>query len=58
MSKIPRSKWTTEEREMDRLVEKSESRNQVTRIAGRLALDEFIKKHGKEACDKMWERIK
>lgn len=47
--------WTQEEiKEFDRLIDESESPNQVRRISGRLDLDSFIKLHGKEKCDAMW----
>ena len=47
--------WTPDEiKEFDRLIDLSESRNQIQRIAGRLDLDAFIKLHGKEKCDAMW----
>lgn len=58
MPKVPKSKWTPLEKEFDRYVRQSESRDQVTRIVGRNNLHKFEEKHGKEALDKMWERIK
>ncbi len=58
MSKIPKSQWTEAEREFDRIICKTESKNQLTRIYGCQALKKFVAKHGKEECDRMWERIK
>jgi hypothetical protein len=56
--RLPRSKWTDLEKEFDKLIDMSESRDQVTRIDGRYRLNRFVEQHGKEACDAMWERIK
>jgi len=56
--KVPRSEWTALEHRFDQLVALSESRDQVQRVMGRLDLNRFVKEHGKDACDAMWERIK
>ena len=40
------------------LIEKTESRDQLTRIEGRLDLQTFICRVGKEKCDAMFEVIK
>jgi hypothetical protein len=58
MPKVPKSKWTEEEKEFDRLVEMSESRDQIQRIEGRTGLWAMEKRLGKEEMDRMWERIK
>lgn len=58
MSKIPISKWTKDEIEFDRLVRRSESRNQLERIEGRLDIKKFYDRFTKEQLDAMWERIK
>lgn len=39
------------------LSSKSASRDQVTRINGRLKLREFIQQHGKAKCDAMWAKL-
>ena len=44
--------------EFDRLTLKASSRDQVTRIAGRLELAKFEGQHGQAKCDAMWEMIK
>jgi hypothetical protein len=58
MSKVPKSKWTKLEKEFDKLVCMSESRDQVTRIIGRANLREFELIHGTGKLKAMWERIK
>lgn len=35
-----------------------DSRNQVTRISGRLGIRELIQRHGRAKCDAMWAEIK
>jgi hypothetical protein len=50
--------WTEGElREFDELVDMVSDRHQVTRISGRLQMDEFIKKHGKDKCDAMFAHL-
>jgi hypothetical protein len=56
--KYPRSQWTRDEVEFDRLIALCESPIQMIRIEGRLDMKKFTDKHGKEKCDQMWERIK
>lgn len=57
--KTPRSEWTPLEKRLDALVRMTESPTQgLRRVTGRIRLAQFIEKHGKEACDKMWERIR
>lgn len=47
--------WLKSEiKEFDRLIDKSESRDQAERVSGRFELRAFIAKHGKEKCDAMW----
>lgn len=43
--------------EFDQITLQASSRDQVTRISGRLALNHFIKKHGKEVCDAMFAEL-
>ena len=47
----------SELREFDRLTDRCSSHDQMTRISARLDLEKFIKKHGKEKCDVMWQEI-
>lgn len=50
--------WTEEElNKFDRLTMMAGSRNQVTRISGRLEVNAFIAEHGKEKCDAMFAEI-
>lgn len=58
MSKVPKKKWTDDEREFDRLVKMMDSKQQMIRIDGRIAFKNFEKRFTKEVLDKMWERIK
>lgn len=44
-------------KEFDRLVDQVSSRDQVTRISGRLAMRKFVDAHGKEKCDSMWNAL-
>lgn len=56
VSKKPQ--WTKAEIvEFDRLIDESESPNQVARIRGRLDLSAFVKLHGKDKCDAMWAHL-
>ena len=57
-SKIPKSKWTNDEREFDRLVDGMSSPNQLTRINARIDWKRFEARFTKEQLDAMWERIK
>lgn len=51
-------RWTMKELErFDELVDMVSDRHQVTRITGRMEMDKFIKEHGKEKCDAMWEYL-
>jgi hypothetical protein len=45
-------------RQFDRLTQKASSPHQVKRIMGRMELNGFIQKHGKDVCDAMWEELK
>lgn len=56
--RIPRSKWTADEREFDRLVRLMDSQIQTDRIEGRTAWWHFEKRFTKEQLAAMWERIK
>lgn len=58
MSKVPKKKWTDDEREFDRLVKMMDSKQQMIRIDGRIAFKNFEKRFTKDVLDKMWERIK
>jgi hypothetical protein len=44
-------------RKFDRLTDQASSQNQMARISARLALNAFIKEHGREKCDAMWNEI-
>lgn len=58
---MSRKKLPFTQKELDRfdyLTDKCCSRYQMARIEGRLALNTFIKKVGKEKCDLMWAEIK
>lgn len=55
-TKLP---WTKAEfARFDRLTMKASSPHQLTRIMGRLALQKFVEKHGKEKCDAMFAELK
>lgn len=58
MPKVPKSKWTAEEKELDRLAWLHSSRNPRIRLEARFALQAMEKRLGKEEMDRMWERIK
>lgn len=58
MSKIPRNKWTADEKEFDRLVRLMESPSQTARIEGRLEFRQLEARFTKEQLDAMRERIK
>ena len=50
--------WTREDIErFDQLIDETGSSNQVKRINGRLDMNKFIAKHGKEKCDAMWNHL-
>jgi hypothetical protein len=50
--------WTDAElKEFDKLIDEVSSRNQVTRISGRFAMQKFVETHGKEKCDAMWSHL-
>ena len=50
--------YTQEElAEFRRLVDGTESRDQVTRISARMSLREFVARAGKEKCDAMFAAI-
>lgn len=40
------------------IIEANESMNQLDRIAGRLEMSEFVKRHGRAKCDAMFAEIK
>jgi hypothetical protein len=40
------------------LVDSVSGRDQMTRISARLDMHRFIRDHGKEKCDAMWQIIK
>lgn len=47
--------WTPEElRAFDHLIDLVGSRNQLSRIAGRLKMTAFVNQHGKDKCDAMF----
>jgi hypothetical protein len=49
------AEWTKEEiDEFDRLLDLTSSRNQMDRISGRIDLNAFVGRHGKEKCDAMF----
>ena len=53
------TEYTAEEfEEFDKLTNDASSLDQCTRIAARLAMPNFIKKHGREKCDAMFAKIK
>ena len=43
--------------EFDLLTLRLSSRNQLVRITARLRIPEFIKEHGQEVCDAMFEEL-
>lgn len=50
--------WTEEElRDFDGLIDQVSSRNQLERITGRIDMNKFIGKHGKEKCDAMFKHL-
>ena len=50
--------WSDEEfKEFDRLTMMASSPHQVTRIEGRLNLQEFVEKHGEDKCHAMFEHL-
>lgn len=50
--------YTEEElAEFDRITLGTSSRHQLDRVGYRIDLKEFIKKHGKDKCDAMFEEI-
>jgi hypothetical protein len=50
--------FTNEEyKEFVKLVNGQESRDQVTRIGSRLAMTDFIKKHGNDKCNAMFAKL-
>jgi hypothetical protein len=50
--------WTKEEiEEFDKLLNMTASRNQLKRINGRIDMNAFVKKHGKEKCDAMFAHL-
>lgn len=51
-------RWNDEEfAEFHAASRKSDSRDQVTRIKGRMELSELVRRHGKPKCDAMWAAI-
>ena len=49
-------KWTKKELdEFDDLTMQTSSKYQMERINGRMALNRFVEKHGKEKCNAMFE---
>jgi hypothetical protein len=51
--------YTPEEfAKFDRLTRNTSSQNGAIRVMSRIDLSGFIKEHGKEKCDEMWEVIK
>lgn len=44
--------------QFDRLTNKLSSRDQMKRIEARCAVNAFVKEHGEEVCDAMFERLK
>ena len=51
--------YTAEElRKFDRITAKLHSPDQMTRIQGRIDVNEFVAEHGKEKCDQMFEVLK
>ncbi len=51
--------YTEEEyNEFSDLLDGTESIDQVTRISARLNMQKFVKVHGKEKCDDMFELLK
>ena len=58
MSEQPSITWTPEElAEFDLLTWMVSSRDQTDRIRGRLDMDKFVEKHGKEKCDAMFAHL-
>lgn len=50
--------WTKAElKEFDELCDATISAHQVTRISGRMEMNKFIARHGKEKCDAMWAHL-
>lgn len=50
--------WTPEElAAFDRATGEQDSRDQVTRIRGRLAMRRLIREHGREKCDAMFAEL-
>lgn len=47
--------WTPEELfEFDALIDMVDSHDQLERISGRIRMNGFVAKHGKEKCDAMF----
>lgn len=57
METVPRSEWTDDEREFDRLVDLMDSKSQTDRIEGRTEWWKFSKRFTTEQLDAMWLRI-
>jgi len=52
------AEYTKEElRKFKRLYDKTGSLNGGTRVIARLEMNDFVKEHGKEKCDAMFEAI-
>jgi hypothetical protein len=50
--------WTKEElSEFDRAIDENDSRDQVTRIRGRLAINRMVKEFGLQKCDAMFAHL-
>lgn len=50
--------WTKEElKEFDTLIDDVSSRDQMRRISGRIEMNKFVEKHGKEKCDAMFAHL-
>lgn len=53
------SEWTDDElKEFDQITSDLSSLHQMERISARLAVNAFVKKHGKAKCDAMFEELK
>lgn len=51
--------WTAQElKEFDKLTWKVSSLRQMDRIIGRIEMQKFVDKHGKEKCDAMFAHLK
>lgn len=50
--------WTEDElKTFDRLIDRTSSRDQLTRINARLEMTTFVNEHGRDKCDAMFAEL-